>query len=639
MNKEEGYHNLNMCRASSPEKFVSLKRAFSQVRAGDRIFVGTGCGEPQYLVGGLVDYLEKYPNAFFDTEVMHVWTLGVAPYTHEKFKSHFRHNSFFIGENTREAVNRGMADYTPVFLSAVPQLFRRRMIPLDVALIQVSLPDAHGYFSLGVSVDIVKAAVQHARTVIVQVNAQMPRIYGNTFIHINDINFLIVQDEPLLEYKDNEQVCDEVTRRIGGYVSQLIEDGDTIQIGYGCITDAVMDSLLEKKQLGIHTELLGDGAVDLMKKGIIDNSCKTLLKGKTVASFCMGSRETYDYLDNNPAVEFHPIDFTNNPLTISRIKNMVAINSALELDLTGQATAESMGHLFYSGIGGQVDFMRGTVLSRGGKSILTLPSTSEGGKRSCIVPLLQEGAGITHTRGDSHYVVTEYGIAYLHGNNLRERAMSLIGVAHPDYRPSLIAAAKNRSLVYQDQVFPSGKEAHYPLELETKRTTRKGLSIFLRPAKVEDEPRLKQFFGSLTDQSIFKRFLTKREDFPHEVLQDCFVTTDYTRKMVVLVGIKEAERDLLIGVGQYTIVGENTLTAESVLVIHDDYQNAHVGSELFAYMNHIAGKRGIISFTAVVLPDNKHAIRLIERMGFTAEKRLDSGVYVYRFDLNKDSPS
>lgn len=622
-----------MCRERNPEKFPTLKKAFSRVRAGGRIFVGTGCGEPQYLVKALVDYVDKRPDAFFDTELLHVWSLGVTPYTQEKYKSNFRHNSFFIGESTRDAVNRGMADYTPVFLSALPHLFDRKMIPLDVALVQASLPDAHGYFSLGVSVDIVKAAVKHARTVIVQVNAQMPRVFGNTFIHLDDLDFLIPYDEPLLEYKQKDMMCDQVIRNIGGHVSQLIEDGDTIQIGYGSMADAVIEGLLEKKHLGIHTELLSDGIVSLMEKGVVDNSRKTLLRGKTVASFCMGSRETYDFLDNNPAVEFHPVDFANNPITISRINNMVAINSALELDLTGQATAESLGHLFYSGIGGHVDFMRGALLARGGKSILTIPSTNQGGSGSSIVPFLPEGAGITHTKCDINYVVTEYGIAYLHGNNLRERAMSLIGVAHPDFRPWLIAAAKNRSLIYLNQPFPSGKVAYFPLELESQRTTKNGLGIFLRPARIEDEPVVKEFFSSFSDQGIYKRFLTKNEDCSREGSQEWVVIKDYTRKMVVLVGIKEGDQERVIGVGQYAVLGENILTAELTYAIHDDYQNAGVGKELFVYMNHLAGKRGITTFTAYVQPDNVRAISLLETVGFSAEKRIDSGVYVYRFDL------
>lgn len=632
MYEEEGYCNLKLCRERSPQKFLPPEQVFSQIRAGDRIFVGTGCGEPQYLVAALADYLEKHPKAFFDTEIIHVWTLGVAPYTQEKFKRNFRHNSFFIGENTREAVNKGMADYTPVFLSAVPDLLRRRIIPLDVALVQTSLPDAHGYLSLGISVDIVKAAVEQARAVIVQVNARMPRVYGDTFIHIDDIDYIIPYDEPLLEYK--EKICDQATRSIGGYVSQLIADGDTIQVGYGSIPDAILESLHGKCHLGMHTELLGDGAVNLIRKGIIDNSRKTLFRGKTVASFCMGAQKSYEFLDNNPAVEFHPIDFTNNPLQIARIKNMAAINSALEIDLTGQATAESLGYLFYSGIGGQTDFMRGAVLSHGGKAILTLQSTVERGNRSRIVPSLAEGSGITLTRGDVHYVVTEYGIAYLHGKNVRERAMSLIAIAHPDHRPWLIAAAKKRSLVYQDQVLPAGREAVYPAELETWRTTRKGWRIFLRPVKLDDEPLLKDFFYSLSQKSTYQRFLTKREDFPHEVLQEYFVTTDYSKKMVVLAGIKEDERDLIVGVGQYGI-SDNTMTAEVALVVHDDYQNAGVGSELFAYLINIASRRGITTFTAAVLPQNKQAIKLIEKMGFSAEKTFDSGVYVYKIDLKE----
>ncbi len=631
--KEEGCINLNTYLEKNPKKFPSLQKVFSHIRAGDRIFIGTGCGEPQYLVQSLVDYVERKPDACFDTELMQVWKLGFTPYAQEKYTNNFRHNSFFIGESIRDEVNKGMADYTPVFLSAVPKLFDRRIITIDVALVQVSLPDAHGYFSLGVSVDIVKAAVKHARTVIAQVNAYMPRIYGNAFIHMDNIDFLIVHDEPLLEYNDHGQVCDVVKRSIGNNTAQLIEDGDTIQIGYGSITDGVIEALLEKKHLGIHTELLSDGVARLMEKGIVDNNCKNLLRGKTVASFCMGSQKTYDFLDNNPAVEFHPIDFTNNPLTISRINNMVAINSAVELDLTGQATAESLGDMLYAGIGGQVDFMRGAILARGGKSILTIPSTNKEGTRSCIVPFLPERAGITHVKCDIHYVVTEHGIAYLHGNNLRERAMSLIGVAHPDFRPMLLAAANNRSLIFMDQPFPSGTEAHFPLELESRRTTRKGLSIFLRTARVDDEHAIKQFFCSLSDQSIYKRFLIVDEDCLETGLQECVVNSDYTQKMVVLAGIREGDKERLIGVGQYAVIGDSILTAESVIAVHDDYCNSGVGRELFAYMNHMAGKRGITSFTAFVQPDNIRSISLLEKVGFTAEKRVGSGVYIYRFDL------
>jgi acyl-CoA hydrolase len=379
----------------------------------------------------------------------------VAPYTEEKFKHHFRYSSFFVGPNMREAINKGIADYAPVFLSAVPDLFYRRVIPIDVALIQTSPPDHHGYLSLGVSVDIVKAAIENSSLVIAQVNSLMPRVHGDGFIHINHINYIIPYDEPILEF--HGEADNEIAQRIGKYVSRLIQDGDTIQVGYGSIPNAILSHLDSKKHLGVHTELLSDGIVELIQKGIIDNTRKSINRGKTIASFCMGKKGTYDYIHDNPAIEFKTIDYTNHPLVIAQHHNMVAINSALQIDLTGQATAESIGKLFYSGIGGQVDFMRGTLLSPKGKTILTLPSTAKNETTSRIVPFLTEGAGTTLNRGDVHYVVTEHGIAYLHGKNIRERAMELISIAHPKFQPWLMEEAKKLNLIFKDQAFIPGK--------------------------------------------------------------------------------------------------------------------------------------------------------------------------------------
>ena len=468
-----------------PEKFPPEEQIFSHIHRGDRIFIGTGCGEPQSLVRAMIRYVETHPTAFFDAEVLHVWTLGIAPYTDEKFRRQFRHNSFFVGNNTRDAVNTGVADYTPIFLSKVPDLFRRGLVPIDVALIQTSPPDDHGYMSLGVSVDIVKAATENASLVIAQVNSNMPRVHGDGFIHIEHVDFILPCDEPILEYVSEADT--DSAQQIGKYVSTLVQDGETIQVGYGSIPNSIMSNLYGKKHLGVHSELLGDGIVDLMKKRVIDNSRKTINRGKTVAAFSMGKKETYEYIHDNPAIEFRTIDYTNNPLVIAQHDNITAINAALEIDLTGQATAESIGSFFYSGIGGQADFMRGAVLARNGKAILALPSTAEGGKISRIVPFLKEGAGVTLHRGDLHYVVTEYGIAYLHGKNIRERAMELISIAHPAFRPWLMEEAKKRNVVYKDQAFIPGKRGEYPESLETSRTTRTGMEIFLRPVKISDE--------------------------------------------------------------------------------------------------------------------------------------------------------
>jgi acyl-CoA hydrolase len=483
---------LNTFREKYPEKFASEDKIFKHIHRGHKIFIGSGCGEPQYLVQALINYVQSHPKTIFDAEIFQVWTFGVAPYTDEKFKYNFRHNSFFIGKSTRDAVNKGLADYTPIFLSQIPEMFYQRNIPVDVALVQTSFPDNHGYMNLGISVDIVKAALECSSLVIIQVNSNMPRVHGDGFIHIKDIDFIIHYDEPLLEYF--ELAPNKIVKKIGNYVSSLVKDGDTIQVGYGSLPNAVLSSLDDKKHIGVHTELLSDGIVELIKNGVVDNTKKGINRGKTVATFCMGKTETYEFIDDNPTIEFRTVDYTNNPLIIARHKNMVAINSALELDLTGQATAESIGKVFYSGIGGQADFMRGAILAEGGRTILTLPSTAENGSTSRIVPFLKEGAGTTLNRGDIHYVVTEYGITYLHGKNIRERAMGLIAIAHPKFRPWLIEEAKQLNLIYRDQAFIPGKRGKYPEHLETYRKTKKGITVFLRPVKISDEPLVKDFF-------------------------------------------------------------------------------------------------------------------------------------------------
>ncbi len=609
-----------------PEKFVPEKEIFSHIHAGDRIFIGTACGEPQYLVQAMINFVESNPKAFFDAEVLHVWTLGVAPYTDRKFRKNFRHNTFFIAENSREVVNKGLADYTPIFASDIPDLFKRKLVPVDVALVQVSPPDGHGFMSMGISIDITKAAVENATLVIAQVNAEMPRIHGDTFIHIEDVDFIVPHDEPLLEHETSDPPPDQVGQ-IGEYVARIIDDGDTIQVGYGTLPNAILSNLRNKKDLGIHSELLGDGIVDLMKRGVINNSRKTVDRDKTVASFCIGSRDTYSYLDDNPAIEFRSIDYTNDPVNIAQNKNMVAMNTALEIDLTGQATAESLGKYFFSGIGGQADFMRGAVLAKRGRSILTLPSTGQGGKVSRIVPFLKEGAGVTLTRGDIHYVVTEYGIAYLHGKNVRERAMALISIAHPSFQPWLIEEAREAALIYRDQAYISGEKGRYPAELETRRTTRTGLEFFFRPVKISDEPLLKDFFYSLSEETRYNRFLSRREDMPRDMLQDLFLVIDYTREMVILATIEHEGAEIVIGVGQYVIL-EGALTAQVALVIRDDYQGQGLGSELLSYLANIAQKQGLTGFTAEILPDNKHVLHLLEKTGHITDKKFSSGVYM-----------
>jgi len=618
--------DLDRFNALYPGKFLPPDQAFTSIHRGDRIFIGTGCGYPQYLVDQLVAYTQAHPKAFFDAEVLHVWTLGVNPYLQDDVKRNFRLNSFFVSGPTRDSVNRGAADYTSIFLSQVPDLLTRGVIPIDVALVQTSMPDEHGYVSLGISVDIVRTAVDCARTVICQFNPDMPRTHGDSFLHMSDIDYAIPFHEPLLEFLSTPS--DDIADRIGAYVASLVEDGATIQVGYGRIPDAIIARLKDKKHLGVHTELLSDGIVSLMKAGIVDNTQKSIDRNKTVAAFCMGSRDTYEYLNDNPAVSFRAVDYTNNPAVISQIEKMTAINSALEIDLTGQATAESLDGAVYSGVGGQPDFMRGAILAPGGKSVLVIPSTARDGTVSRIVSYLGEGAGITLTRSDVHYVVTEYGIAYLHGKNLRERAMELIRVAHPNFRPQLLRDAKARHLIYADQAFVPGSRGEYPEHLETYRTTRSGLEVQLRPVRISDEPLLKNFFYALSDRSVYQRFISARKDMPHERLQD-FVIIDYSSEIVIL-AIKETDGiPTVAGVVQYGIEAESH-TAEVALVVRDDYQQQGIGTELLAYVTLLAKREGLLGFRAEVLVENQTMMHLFEAAGFSIEKKRGAGVYELR---------
>jgi len=419
------------------EKVRDPDQAVSVIENGSHIFIGSGAAEPQRLVEALVKRAEQV----FGAEIVHIMTLGLAPYVEPKWGDNFRHNALFIGPNVREAVAQGRADYTPIFLSEIPRMFERGRFPVDVALIEVSPPDRHGYCSYGVSTDVVKPATEAAHMVIAEVNAQMPRALGDSFLHVDDIDLLVPVDYPILEAPIG--VPDETARTLGKYIASLVEDGSTLQMGIGTIPDSVLYYLKEKKDLGIHTEMFSDGMMHLVQLGVITNMKKTLHKGKVVAAFCMGSRKLYEFVDNNPLIEFHPVSHTNDPFVIAQNDRMVSINSALEVDLTGQVCADSLGEYFYSGIGGQVDFVRGASRSKGGKPIIALPSVTRDGQ-SRIVSLLKPGAGVVTTRAHVHYVVTEQGIASLHGRNLRERARALIGIAHPDHREHLLREARSR---------------------------------------------------------------------------------------------------------------------------------------------------------------------------------------------------
>ena len=417
------------------DKFVSAAEALRAVKSGDRVVVGHATGEPQALIEALVARASELSGV----EIVHMVAMGPAKYAQPGMEKSFRHNGFFLGGTTRKAVEEGRADFTPCFFSEVPRLFKSGALPVDVALIQVTPPDADGFCSYGVSADYTQPAAESARIVIAQMNPSMPRT-GGSKIALDAITHVVEKDEPVLELKP-PQIGD-IERRIGENVAGLIPDGATLQLGIGAIPDAVLLFLNDKKDLGIHSEMFSDGVVHLAQRGVITNARKTINPGKFVCTFLMGSRVLYDFVDRNPAVELAPVDYVNDPFVIAQHDNMISINSALQVDLMGQVNAEMIGARQFSGVGGQVDFVRGAGRSKGGKSIIAMPSTAAGGKLSRICLEIDRGAAVTTSRTDVHYVVTELGIAELRGKSLRQRAEALIAIAHPDFRDMLAKAVR-----------------------------------------------------------------------------------------------------------------------------------------------------------------------------------------------------
>ena len=412
-------------------KTMSALEAVQHIQSGMRLYIHSGCAEPETLVEALT---ARAPFVK-DVEIIHFMTAGRADYTAPEFEGHFRQNSLFMGANVRKAVNEGRADFTPIFLSEAEALFESGQMPLDVALVQVAPPDAHGFCSLGVDVCATLTAARCAKLVIAQVNDQMPHTFGDSFLHVNEIDVVVEASRPLCELKPVE--ITEVHHAIGRHISGLIKDGSTLQLGIGGIPDAVLLELTNHRDLGIQSELVSDSVIPLIEAGVINGSQKTIHRGKIILGFVLGSKKLFDYIDDNPMFEFHPSKYTNDPWVIAQNNKMVAINSALQVDLTGQVCADSIGTSFYSGIGGQVDFIRGAAHSKGGKPIIALPATAKNGAVSRIVPMLDPGAGVVTSRGDVHYVVTEFGVAYLHGKTIRQRTEALIEIAHPQFRDEL----------------------------------------------------------------------------------------------------------------------------------------------------------------------------------------------------------
>jgi len=431
---------LNNWRNVYQDKIVTAEQALQIVKSGNRVVTGHACGEPPTLVEALIARAPELQNV----EIVHMVAMGPAKYAQPGMETSFRHNALFVGGSTRKAVEEKRADYTPCFFSEIPRLFKDKILPVDVALIQVTPPNEDGFCSYGVSADYTMAAAECATTVIAQMNSNLPRT-GGAKIHLDSINFIVEKDESLIELKP--PVIGDIEKMIGENVAGLIPDGATLQLGIGAIPDAVLLFLKDKKDLGIHSEMFSDGVVVLAEAGVITNKRKTINTGKFMAAFLMGTRKLYDFINNNPDVELHPVDYINDPCIIGMHENMMSINSALQVDLMGQVNAEMIGSRQFSGIGGQVDFVRGVSRSKGGKSIIALPATASNGKISRIACELDRGAAVSTSRNDVHHIVTEYGVANLRGKSMRERALALIGIAHPDFRAALLEEANAKGIL------------------------------------------------------------------------------------------------------------------------------------------------------------------------------------------------
>ena len=609
------------------EKIKIAPSAMKLIKSGNSIFIGTGCGQPQHLV----DAMMEHTAGVRDIHIIHLLTMGTAPYTQEKYRDKFKMNSFFIADNVRSALERGIGDYTPIFLSEIPAEFETGRIPVDVALITVSPPDVNGLCSLGVSVDIVKSAAANAKFVIAQVNSFMPRTYGGSFIHVNNIDVLVEANQKIIEVPVPSP--NETLRKIGQNVARLVEDGSTIECGIGSVPQALVEYLVYKKDLGIHTEMFSDWIIDLVECGAVTCAKKSFDRGKVVASFCMGSQRLYDYINDNPFFELHPTEYVNDVNIISQHEKMVAINVGIEVDLTGQVCADSLGYRFYSGIGGQVDFIRGAARSRGGKAIIAMPSTAKNELVSRIVPHLAEGAGVVTTRGDVHYVVTEYGTAYLHGKSIRERTLALVNIAHPKFRNELLQAAKTHKYIYQDQIELSPDQVDYPQELEHYSTLRDGTEIFFRPVKPTDEPALAEMLYSLSEKSVQTRYMAGTMSFPHSDVQQ-LANIDYKKDIAIVGVVPGISDEEIVAIAQYFLDPE-TQSAEVAFIVQDEWQSKGMGTFLLDYITQIARSRGVKRFYAKVLPNNKPMLAIFHNSGYKVNTEFDGEVYHITYDLLK----
>ncbi|MHA2391866.1 MAG: GNAT family N-acetyltransferase [Promethearchaeota archaeon] len=627
--------NLSDSLKEYDKKQVSIDDAIIKfIKPGNRIFIDSGCAEPLDLTKKLIELGLKLP----DVEILHFLSLSDLDYyeTAGGIEDLFRHNALFIGKSLRKYIRVGQADYTPMLLSEIPRLFKLGRMHLDTALIQVSPPDKYGFCSFGINVDIVKPITEAADCVVAEINPNMPRTLGDSFIHMDDIDAFTLSDHDIIEYSYGEP--GKIAKDIAKFVASLIENESTIQMGIGGIPNAVTAKLLDKRDLGVHSEVFSDGIVDLVEEGVVTCKKKTIHKDKIICSFVMGSKRLYKFVDDNPMVEFHPSDYTNDPYIISQNKKQVAINAALSVDLTGQVNSDSIGHKFFSGIGGQVDFVRGAARAKYGKPIMVIPSTAtlkDGTVVSRIVPYLQPGSGVVITRGDVHYVVSEWGIAYLYGKSIRERVLQMINIAHPDFRDELLEHAKKWNYVYSDQAIPvsiDGRISIYPYRYETMLELKNEKKIKIRPVKPTDERMIQELHYSLDDKDRYLRFFTPMKDFRHKKISP-MVNIDYSTDMI-LVGVDiENGQERIIAMGGFFKTIQPSL-AELLFVVHKDWRGLGLTRFLLQYLVKIGRELNYTDFGGSILHGNKTMLHIINTSGYSLKlRRIEGGVTEFVFSL------
>ncbi len=597
------------------------------LKSGDRIFIGSNAAVPNALIDNLIANSAN----LHDIEAVHILTLSKNVWVEPQHKNLFKVNALFIGgDNIREAIAEGRADYTPCFISDIPRLFSENSLPLDVALIMVSPPDEYGYCSLGVSVDVVSAAVKSAKYVLAQINPKMPRTNGHSFVHMNQIDAWINIEEKLPELIAPE--FDQRIEQVGQYVAMLVDNGATLQIGLGKISEAVLRYLANHKDLGIHSEMISDGMVDLMLKGVINNRKKNYHKGKAVVTFCLGSQRVYDFVDGNPHIEFYPSEHVNSPTKIAKNDNMVSINSAIEVDLTGQVVSDSIGYQFYSGIGGQVDFIRGAGLSKGGKPIIALPSTTKDGKISRIVAHITEGGGVVTSRGHVAFVVTEFGIASLLGKSIRERALELIRIAHPKFREQLLADVRKHYWVPEYQESSPSSVPELGL-VEFKKFTFSNDEYTLRPLAPADERKLQEFFYSHNKETLMMRYNHHVTQMTRE--KSCNLVSVNQHQDLALCFTKKSDLgEAIQAVARYYYI-ENSNSGEVAFVIKESLRGQGMARTLLNEIIAIAKQRKLNNLVACVRNDNAPMLKVFEKAGFIRKPSDDFDEISLELPLNE----